>query len=583
MLNSKARRPRRRPRAAVARVLFPGVPLGAALAAVTGAAQAQNPGQANPVRPVPDVALDPTWLGATAGSEAETYLRAAQVAGLVPLGTLSIRPLGPAELRALTARLHVDTASSGTVPARGRRLAAGTAGPATFGAAVLPATASVAYTTGYPFASGQGPVWEGRGATVAARAGVAAVLGPLTLVVEPAAFATENRDFRLTPNGAAPDGPGELADFLQPSQIDRPQRFGRRRYARLDPGNSVLRLDVGPVAFGGSTSAQGWGPAVTHPLLLGPNAGGFRHLFVGTSRPAGIGIGRLHLRSLVGRLDESPVFVGRRGRVASAAVAVFSPRGVPGLELGGARFYHLFSPPDQVGLRALGRPFEGIFINANRSYDATSADTALQQANQLASGFVSWTFPRAGVRAYGEFLRNDNPVSGRDLVLEPDHSSAYLLGVQRALVRGTGESATLTSVRAEVVNARVTQITQVRQQTGVYGHAPITQGHTQRGQLLGSVAAMGGAGSQIAVDRYARGGRWSLVFDRLQRARQSPYEREGAPPDGYDVQYAVALQRVWRRGPLVLSGEGTLVRELNRDFARDVWNSRVRTGAAWTF
>jgi hypothetical protein len=73
------------------------------------------------------------------------------------------------------------------------------------------------------------------------------------------------------------------------------------------------------------------------------------------------------------------------------------------------------------------------------------------------------------------------------------------------------------------------------------------------------------------------------VFDRLQRARQLPYDREGAPPDGYDVQYAVALQRVWRRGPLVLSGEGTLVRELNRDFARDVWNSRVRTGAAWTF
>jgi hypothetical protein len=158
-----------------------------------------------------------------------------------------------------------------------------------------------------------------------------------------------------------------------------------------------------------------------------------------------------------------------------------------------------------------------------------------------------------------------------------------LLGLQRALVRGTGQSATLTSVRAEVVNARVTRITQVRQQTGVYGHAPITQGHTQRGQLLGSVAAMGGAGSQFAVDRYARGGRWSLVFDRLQRARQLPYDREGAPPDGYDVQYAVALQRVWRRGPLVLSGEGTLVRELNRDFARDVWNSRVRTGAAWTF
>jgi hypothetical protein len=285
----------------------------------------------------------------------------------------------------------------------------------------------------------------------------------------------------------------------------------------------------------------------------------------------------------MGRLEESRVFVGRRGRLATAAAAVFTPRGLPGLEVGGTRFYHVQSPPERLSFDLLTRPYEGAFANVQRSYDQQSADTTFQNANQLASAFVSWTFPRAGLRAYGEFLRNDNPIDVRDAVAEPEHSSASLYGLQRAFRRGTADDASLTSVRAEWVRSRATRLVRVRTQTSVYGHAPITQGHTHRGQLLGSAAVMGGSGGQVAIDHYVRRGRMSLVFDRLTRAQERQFEAEVTTARGWNVQHALTATRIWQRGPLALTVEATAIRELNRDFQRDVWDARLRAGAGWTF
>ena len=53
-------------------------------------------------------------------------------------------------------------------------------------------------------------------------------------------------------------------------------------YTRLDPGQSTIRLDFPAVTLGASTANQQWGPGSTHPLLLGNNAPGFTHLFLGT-------------------------------------------------------------------------------------------------------------------------------------------------------------------------------------------------------------------------------------------------------------------------------------------------------------
>src|SRR5581483_7717213 len=98
-----------------------------------------------------------------------------------------------------------------------------------------------------------------------------------------------------------------------------------------------------------STADQWWGPAIENPLILSNNAPGFLHLSIGTSTPVNIGIGRVHGRVVWGRLEQS-AYSPDQGpdslRFMSGLVAEFMPRGVPGLELGAARF---FNSPWPVG------------------------------------------------------------------------------------------------------------------------------------------------------------------------------------------------------------------------------------------
>ena len=161
--------------------------------------------------------------------------------------------------------------------------------------------------------------------------------------------------------------------------------------------------------FGVSNALESWGPAVTHPLLLGTNAPGFVHAYFGTSRPIPILIGRAHARVIVGRLEQSALSATPDSlslRLASGAVVSFVPRGLPNLEIGGARFFHRrWRRSDLLG--AWRVPFEGLLFKEGRVSvdDSTSAD--FLPDNQLASAFVRWRLPRAGAEVYGEFLRND--------------------------------------------------------------------------------------------------------------------------------------------------------------------------------
>jgi len=307
------------------------------------------------------------------------------------------------------------------------------------------------------------------------------------------------------------DDPGLLsyADGRYPRNIDLPQRFGRGAYGRVDPGESTLGANAGPVTFGASTASQVWGPAVEYPLLLGNNAGGFPHVFVGTSRPLDAWIGKVHGRVVWGRLDQSPfssIPADSGVRFMTGAVGTFQPRGVPGLELGVARFFH--ARWQGLGDAPLGLAFEGILKSSlgGSQGQANGSD----EANQLASAFFRWVAPRDGFEAWGEFAREDHSFDLRDFVLEPDHSAALLLGFRKVWDRG----GRLVSVRGEVADARTPHLVLVRGEGPFYLHYERRQGHTQRGQLLGSPAVYGGGGSTLAVDVYTARGSWGAAWKR---------------------------------------------------------------------
>ncbi len=503
------------------------------------------------------------------GSEIERYLRTLQVGGGGALYPWSLRGLSPRE---------VDRLLPGQAHPWSRRFALRNDSASGFRAVLLRPTARIAYNSGFPYGMNDGPVWAGRGVTAAARAGAALRAGPLSLRVEPVLFWAENRDFELMPTGRS--GRLAYADGSNPGSIDLPQRFGDGAYTRLDPGESTLRLDALGLAAGVSTAAQSWGPADDLPMLLGNNAGGFAHAFAGTSVPVRTPLGRVHGRVIWGRLEQSDYSVVEGPaslRYATGFVGVFSPRGIEGLEIGAARFFHVEWPANGVRELGLLKAFEGI-TKASLDETGQGSDNRSADDNQLASVFARWVVPTAGLEFYGEYGREDHNWDLLDLALEPDHQSGYTLGFRKVW---RSDAARMVSVRGEVQNTQPSHLARVRQEGPLYSHFALRQGHTHRGQLLASPFGYGGGGSVFAADVYRPWGRWSVAWTRGRLGEQGRdfLETGTVHPRGTEVVHSLGGEVLLFRRRLDLSAGVTGSANLNRHFNRDAYNLSVHVGA----
>lgn len=489
-----------------------------------------------------------------AAGEAETYLRVLQTAGIVPLHPWSVRGFSPREGEALAPRAEHPWERRYAAPAR------------VSGLRVLPAAVDLRYSSAFPHGAGDGAVWAGRGATVSGSAGVSARAGVLSAQLAPEAFWSENRGFALRETHP------RASEFANPRSarfIDLPQRFGDGGYGRVDPGESFLRLDVGRLAAGVSSAVQAWGPADRLPLILGADGPGLPHVFVGSATPVNVGVGRLHGRVVWGDARQSEfttIAAGEHGsrRFVSGVVAVFTPAFVPGLEVGGARFYHLAWPAGGLGARDFAKIFDP--FTKSSLPDVDGSGSRAQRDNQLLSVFARWVLPSAGLEVWGEYGREDHSWDLLDLYLEPDQQAAYTLGARKVWARGDR----VWAARGEVLDAQVSHLLEVRDQHPFHRHAGTPQGHTHHGQPLGASSAHGGGGWVLGLDRYGPAGRTSLDWTFARVDQRWSYDAMGVVSSrDTDVRHAVELGGVRFAGLLeVLWGVGTVL-ELNRHFARD--------------
>ena len=493
-----------------------------------------------------------------AGSELESYLRVLQVRGIVPEQPWSLRPFSPPELARLA---PPDSGHPWAGRYRFRSDQRGSLAP------MRPGVNIVANTT-FPYGHNDGAVWAGRGATLVADGGFHAQRGALSLTLDPIAFVAQNAAFRLMPNQDPTVSP--YADPVYGAEIDLPQRFGNRPYAVLDPGQSTLRLDAGGVALGISTANEYWGPAREFPIILGNNAAGIPRAFVGTARPLDLSVVQLSARVIWGRLSQSaysPDSVAGGLRFGTGAVAVLGSRYVPGLEIGACRFAHLYWPGRALSLNDFLYPLS----SQNRAHLAGT-----ERDNQLASIFFRWNPPRSGFEVYGEYGRDDFLLDRRELAEELDRDGGYTIGFQKVWGSGTR----LHAIRAELHDLQPSALAQGRGVFPFYIHSPfVRQGHTERGQLLGSYAGFGGGGGIAAFETYYPGGRWTLSWTRiLQRQRGAFFPDSIIDPRGLDVMHALSWNALFFRGRYDITTSATLVYEFNRDFRADYVNLNATFG-----
>lgn len=517
------------------------------------------------------------------GSEAENYLRYLQSIGGSKLTGMGIRELSISRSSLLFPTIanpwgaRFDTARSS------RKF---------LDFLVFPVSASAIGNSHFPGGRDDGAVWAGRGITIAADAGGMVRAGPVILQVNPVVFWAQNAAFELQNNARQGDQRFANGKPAFANSVDLPQRFGDGGYARADIGESELRVEMPWFRVGVSNAHRIWGPAVSYPFILGRNAPGFPHAFVSTNDGINIGFARFNSNILWGVLSQSeysPVqgsetffSLGESGtrRFASGIALSIQPRGVPGLEIGITRFIQSLWPQSGVPSAYFTKVFQN-FLKSSLSEDGQQDPADLEGSdNQLLTGFVRWVLPKSGAEVYFEYGRDDHAYDFRDLVNEPDHARSYMIGGRKVL----NHSATrLSAIRAEVISFALPATARHRDEGGIYAHAVIRQGHTQRGQLLGAPIGVGAASAaNLAYERYLPSGSMSATWSRTVNQEAGAFFTTGVVnPSTMDVTHSLALERIFFRGPIDLRVGGTASRQFNRNFASDAVNFSVEVGGRY--
>jgi hypothetical protein len=492
------------------------------------------------------------WDDVVAGSDNELYLRTLQLLGNIPATSWTSRPLSNAVLDSArivigvlqpwAARFAPGAAATGRIRWRGVALQTG-------------------WNSAFPWGGNDGALWQGKGISGTVTTGALFRWRPLTIRVEPVFVYAQNAAFPVLPTESG-IGLNTFVDRMRPVTIDLPDRFGTKPLERLDLGESEIRLEGHGLVASVSNRSLFLGPAFRNSLILGANAPGFAHLALGTSDGLRTPIGRLAATVIYGRLSQSAFAPAKRtgARLSAGAIASWRPPSGRGLELGAVRFYHRDWPSDGLALGDLKIPFGSLFGD-REVHGAAPAD------NQVLSLFGRAVSTRIGLEVFGEFGRNDRSANLRDLIVEPEHNSAWSAGVLKVV--GTKESSHYWTTRFEYMNGRTTSLQRFRDQATFYEHYTISQGHTNFGQLLGSPLLERTGGFELAIDRWQRSGR---VGGMLQERSMPLTRAEGVPAGAARSQWALEFngdravrttQYGWRTG---------IAWDLNRTPGTDVAN-----------
>jgi hypothetical protein len=217
----------------------------------------------------------------------------------------------------------------------------------------------------------------------------------------------------------------------------REAMFGRLNdtgYNRSSPYSSIglretqLYLHYKHIGVGYSNANMWWGPGLHSTLTMTNNTTGFPHLMIGTlneKRFRNIGVNVRYVFSTLDKTVGDPYF--------TALVWTLRFYTDPIITIGLSRNYLSGGLPTD-------RPFTRMDA-ALIVFEQLLVDTKIREYppewdphdpwDELMSGFFMLDFPLSNLRLYTEFGTNDHRQNFSDLRAQPDHASAYILGMRK--------------------------------------------------------------------------------------------------------------------------------------------------------
>lgn len=477
------------------------------------------------------------------GSPLDDYVRLMQLTGEQPLASRVLRPL---ERESRTLAL-ADSAGLARNPWRARYGARQRADTGYTAFERYEPIVRITSNSAVPFGGNDGALWAGKGLSAAVDLGIAGRYGPLTVRIAPSLVYSQNEEFVLGTLYQAPPDMSPYADPYLSKNIDLPQRFGDAPVRRLDAGQSSIQLAGHGVRGGAGTENMWWGPGMENALLMSNNAAGLPHAFLGTDRPVDVWVGRLEALYTLGFMSSSgywrpDVPDSLSDRWVKALVLVLEPRGAPGLYLGAARAYYQYVPPDGIRFRDLLGVLEA---PEKRKLITPANPLGEDSSDQMIELFARWLMPESNFEVYGSLGRNDHAIDQRDVILEPDHSDAYSLGFQKLFLQ---PERGFVRLRGEITSLANGLTQTIRPDPTWYAHHIVTQGYTQRGQLIGAQAGPGGRQMDLGLDGYRPWGSvgafidWRRLNDDVHFRRYGPGSGEIYAGARHDVFLGLGLR-----------------------------------------
>ncbi|MFD2034398.1 capsule assembly Wzi family protein [Belliella marina] len=405
----------------------------------------------------------------------------------------------------------------------------------------------------YPQASRMIP---NRGFQTYASAGLYLEAGPLTVQLQPEVIWAQNKDYDI--------------GFPKTNNTEYLERFGESSYRKFLPGQSSVRLNLGAFSAGLSTENIWWGPGQFNALLFSNNAFGFEHFTLNTRKPAKTFLGSFEGQIIAGYLKgaefQSNGGLRNDDRYLNGILLSYQPKWTPGLSVGVSRVYQQYESLRGDSFSDYF-PIFSPFQKVNQGFDRDA-----EGRDQQATVFARWVIPQGNAEIYFEFGRRDHEATWRGVLLNPEHSRAYLIGFSKLFpIDNDAHIQTKFEMfhQQESINI-IVRYDGFRGGNNWGGHSPVRHGFTHYGQMLGP--GIGPSSNiQTLETAWVKGiKRAGLRIDRLNRHQDIYVKRfNDMTPEQRWVDLAFGLFGDWKFNKLLVSTNLNFINSFNYQWQLD--------------
>lgn len=344
------------------------------------------------------------------------------------------------------------------------------------------------YNTAAPYGQNDGALWQGKGYNTSFTAGARLEAYGLEATFKPQLSFSQNREFDIMPS-AYDSEYGYFWGYGDNKGVDAPQRFGDKAFFTYDWGDTEIRYTWHNLTMGAGFQSPWVGPAWLNPMLGSNNASSYPKIDAGLRRTKTYlpffnwYIGDIEGRIWTGLLTESDYFdtnPSNDKRMLNAISASYMPSFIPNFSIGVNRIF--ITDWSSHNLKYIARLFT--LSRSNGSQTGTKEDE-----DQKLSMFIDWQFPKVGFEFYGEIGIDDFTSQER---ANPFHTAIYTIGGKQSIPLELSKIySKFSDLKSELIfewnNFEMSQDFQMQWgYMGYYSHSSISQGYTQKGQLLGS-------------------------------------------------------------------------------------------------